>query len=225
VASTHLYAEGSIDHPRDTVAPAIKVGELVREAIGHAPPLRPFFDSEHGPIHFHKDKKKTLPEPFDDEYFRHIQWAHLASGGAGGGMRWPNRKPHVLTAGMRHAQKAMADFLPLIDWRTFRRRNLNEEARASGPFRVFACADDRQAVVWLLRTDTLDRTTGRLRPGAASAETILELPGLRDGVYRVTSWHTSEGRPGHAVPAEARAGRLAVSVPVDTDLAVAIRPA
>ena len=29
-----------------------------------------------------------------------MSWAHLASGGAGGGMRWPNRHPHVLTSGM-----------------------------------------------------------------------------------------------------------------------------
>ncbi|TIL77742.1 MAG: hypothetical protein E5Y81_12695, partial [Mesorhizobium sp.] len=42
----------------------------------------------------------TSPE-LPTEYFRHLQWAHLAAGGAGGGMRWPNRSPHVLTPGMR----------------------------------------------------------------------------------------------------------------------------
>lgn len=73
--------------PRDTVAPALAVGRLIRAALAEAAIGRPVFDSEHGPIHTFKDRKRTLPEPFDDEYFRHIQWAHLASGGAGGGMR------------------------------------------------------------------------------------------------------------------------------------------
>jgi mannan endo-1,4-beta-mannosidase len=226
MANTHLYAEGTIDHPRDTVAPAVRVGELVREALGHTPRSRPFFDSEHGPIHFHKDKKRTLPEPFDDEYFRHIQWAHLASGGAGGGMRWPNRKPHVLTAGMRRAQKAMAGFLPLIDWPAFRRRNLNEEACATGPVRVFACGDDRQAVAWLLRTDTLDPSTGRLRHDVPAIAVDLALPCLRPGAYRVTPWNTAEGRPGEPVTAEARDGTLTLAVPpFVADLALAVRAA
>ena len=77
--------------------------ELVGEALAEITDGRPFFDTEHGPIHTFKDTASTLPEAFDDEYFRHIQWTHLASGGAGGGMRWPNRNPHTLTPGMRRA--------------------------------------------------------------------------------------------------------------------------
>src|SRR3712207_8786775 len=57
---------------------------------------------------------------------RHMQWAHFAAGAAGGGMRWPNRRPHVLTEGMRKAQHALAGFLPLIDWAHFRRRRSEE---------------------------------------------------------------------------------------------------
>ncbi|HEX8391381.1 MAG TPA: hypothetical protein VF665_03400, partial [Longimicrobium sp.] len=98
-ATTHIYMEGSIDDPRDTVACAIDTGRLVRQALGEIGDMRPYLDTEHGPIHGFKDKRITLPEPFDDEYFRHMQWAHLASGGAGGGMRWPNRRVHVLTPG------------------------------------------------------------------------------------------------------------------------------
>ena len=104
VANTHLYEKGTIDAPKDTVSPALAVARLMRTAVIEAAPGRPVFDSEHGPIHSFKDKKRTLPPAFDDEYFRHIQWAHLASGGAGGGMRWPNRHPHVLTA--RYAPRA-----------------------------------------------------------------------------------------------------------------------
>jgi mannan endo-1,4-beta-mannosidase len=90
-ATIHIYASGTIDRPRNTVDAAGDMARIVRECLGETPPGRPFLDTEHGPIHSFKDKKLTLPEPFDDEYFRHMSWAHLAAGGAGGGMRWPNR--------------------------------------------------------------------------------------------------------------------------------------
>jgi mannan endo-1,4-beta-mannosidase len=225
-ASTHLYAEGSIDHPRDTVAPALKVGELVREALGHLPPARPYFDSEHGPIHSFKDKKKTLPEAFDDEYFRHIQWAHLASGAAGGGMRWPNRRPHVLTTGMRRAQSGLAGFLPLIDWGRFHRRNLNAEVRTEGPVHVFACGDDRQALAWLLRNDGVDPATGCLRNDIAPAAVQLGVPGLADGPYDIGIWNTREGALERHQQARSRGGHLHIVLPaVGPDVALAIRPA
>src|SRR5579875_692920 len=151
-ASLHIYATGTIDDPRNTVDPALAMGAIVRQSLEEIVDSRPFFDSEHGPIHAFKDRKRTLPEPFDDEYFAHMQWAHLASGGAGGGMRWPNRRPHILTPGMRRAQASLSGFLPLIDWLRFNRVNLNAEIRASGPgVAVFGCGDADQAVVWLLR--------------------------------------------------------------------------
>ncbi|MDQ2764370.1 MAG: hypothetical protein M3Y22_13095, partial [Pseudomonadota bacterium] len=58
-ASTHLYAEGSIDDPVDTVAPALAVGRLMTDALGEITDQRPLFDSEHGPIHTFKDKGIT----------------------------------------------------------------------------------------------------------------------------------------------------------------------
>ena len=161
-ANNHFYEEGTIDHPADTVAPALAVGRLVREALAEITDGRPFFDSEHGPIHTYKDHGRTLPEPFDDEYFRHIQWAHLASGGAGGGMRWPNRDPHTLTPGMRQAQAVLARFLPLINWTTFQRRPV--DVTVDDPaVAVFACGDEQQMVVWLLRTGPL-LPDGRINP-------------------------------------------------------------
>ena len=92
-ASVHLYEEGTIDFPLDTIAPALAVGRLIRDALGEIRDYRPVLDTEHGPIHTFKDHGRTLPDAFDDEYFRHMQWAHFASGAAGGGMRWPNREP------------------------------------------------------------------------------------------------------------------------------------
>ncbi len=223
-ASTHFYDAATIDWPRNTVDPAIKVGALVREALEHAPPDRPFFDSEHGPIHLFKDKRRVLPEAFDDEYFRHIQWAHLASGGAGGGMRWPNRRPHVLTPGMRRAQRAMAGFLPHIDWARFRRRNLNHELGLSSPaFAAFACGDGEQAVAWLLRTDALHDRGRLVNPTAPAVPVTLRLPGLRDGAYRVLAWDTQEGEARATLRAESVDGGLSVEVPpVVADLALAI---
>jgi mannan endo-1,4-beta-mannosidase len=72
-ASIHIYEHGTIDHPRNTVDAAIGMGRIVRDAIAEIRDARPFLDTEHGPIHTFKDKKKTLPEVFDDEYFRHLQ--------------------------------------------------------------------------------------------------------------------------------------------------------
>lgn len=224
-ASTHLYEHGTIDDPRNTVDPAVSMGRLVRGALGEIRDRRPYLDTEHGPIHTFKDRKKTLPEAFDDEYFRHTQWAHFASGGAGGGMRWPNRHPHALTRGMRQAQQGLTGFLPLIDWTQFRRRNLNQELRVCTPgFAAFACGDDAQAVVWLLRKDRI----GSNRMLDANADPVaprIGIPGLKPGFYRVTAWDTRSGTQRSAWqlchPAE---GPLTLEVPpFVTDLALAIR--
>ena len=200
-ANLHIYEQGTIDNPKNTVDAAVGMGRIVRSALEEITDGRPFFDSEHGPIHSFKDKKLTLPEAFDDEYFRHMQWAHLASGGAGGGMRWPNRRPHCLTAGMRRAQGAMARFTPLLDWQRFSRVNISEALRlrneankiiAAKQMARFGCASADQAVVYLLRRDTLS-ASGMLNRGAAPIAVTLALPGLTPGMYRITSWDTVHG--------------------------------
>ncbi len=225
-ANTHLYETRTIDDPRDTVAPARAVGRLTRAAVQDAGDLRPVFDSEHGPIHRFKDKKRSLPEAFDDEYFRLIQWAHLASGGAGGGMRWPNRHPHCLTHGMRSAQRALAAFLPLIDWTRFRRGNLNEEiALSNAKLTAFGCGDRRQAIVWLLRTDTRS-VLGTVRQDAAPLDVRVEVPGLEPGSYDVALFDTVAGRVVGERSDLPSKGVLAIPAgAVATDLALAIRPA
>ncbi|WP_229214404.1 hypothetical protein [Dyadobacter flavalbus] len=228
-ASTHFYDAATIDNPKDTVASAICTGRLVREALEHLPKNRPFFDSEHGPIHAFKDKHITFPAYFDDEYFRHIQWAHLASGAAGGGMRWPNRHPHCLTHGMRAAQKNMAEFTKLIEWQNFRRRNLNHEVKSRHPaFAVFACADSRQAVVWLLRTDInkkVTRTLHILNERANPLDTEVNIPGMEAGTYSITSWDTRAGQTIRSETLELKsAGDLIFSISgIAMDVAVAVR--
>lgn len=220
--NTHLYEADTIDNPRDTVAPALATGKLIREALGETRDARPVFDSEHGPIHAFIDHHRTLPEAFDNQYFRHIQWAHLASGGAGGGMRWPNRHPHCLTPGMREAQGALSRFLPLIDWTRFRRVNLNEAARTGAGLAAFACGDGDQAVAWLLRTDSLG-ADGMLRSDLPGLPTTLGLPGLHAGCYRVTEFCTRTGRVAASRRVAHAGGQLVLQcAPVIRDVAVAV---
>ena len=222
-ANNHFYEEGTIDDPRDTVAPALAVGQLVREALAEIADQRPFFDSEHGPIHAFKDHGITLAEPFDDEYFRHLQWAHLASGGAGGGMRWPNRDPHVLTPGMRRAQRSMADFLPLVDWPRFDRRPI--EVGVSDPaVACFACGDARQAVLWMLRKAPL-LPDGRVDPDCRLAVSA-RVPGLAAGPYWLTTWDTRGGCSTGRTLVTADAQGVGIDLPaMPSDVAVAIHPA
>jgi hypothetical protein len=223
-ASSHFYEHGTIDDPRDTVAPALAAGALVREALSQIADERPFLDSEHGPIHAFKDRHRTLPAPFDDEYHRHIQWAHLASGGAGGGMRWPNRNPHILTPGMRQAQSALSAFLPLVDWTRFRRRNLNAEIEVETPgIAAFGCGDEAQAVAWLLRRGP-QAPDGRLAADAIGPVS-LRIPGLAPGRCRVTTFDTRAGRVVSATQAAATGnGILSIALPaMGPDLALAVR--
>jgi len=182
-ASIHLYEKGTIDNPRNTLAPARATARLMAGALRHCPAERPLLDTEHGPIHAFKDRHITLPDAFDTEFFRRMQWAHLASGGVGGGMRWPNRHPHVLTQGMYDAQKLLGDFLPLIDWSRFRRMPLDARLTVHD-FKglVTGCGDDRQAVICLMPDQR-----------ASSAAVTLEIAGLDPGVYCVTQFNPLTG--------------------------------
>ena len=229
-ATIHVYEHGTIDDPRNTVDAAVGMGRVVRDSIAEINDARPFLDSEHGPIHTYKDHHITLPEPFDDEYFRHMQWAHLASGGAAGGMRWPNRSPHTLTAGMRLAQSAMSRFMPLIDWLRFDRRNVNEELevlagkRKLSPRKVarFGCVSDDQAVLYLVRRDAFTPDK-RLDWSAPPLELSLVVPGLGAGKYEVNAWDTVAGTLLSHTEQSLGDGGLLTLPPLVGDLALALR--
>jgi mannan endo-1,4-beta-mannosidase len=224
-ATVHTYAHGTIDDPANTVDPAIAMADLTRESLAAVHDDRPFLDSEHGPIHTFKDKRRMLPERFDDEYFRHVQWAHLASGGAGGGMRWPNRRPHVLTAGMHAAQRALVRFLPLIDWLHFGgRKNLNQEIAVSSPanFAVAGCGNVHQAALWVVRRGALHRDGTVFRVHAPDQVTIT-VPGLGAGTYAVTTFNTEAGLVEGSFECTTSGEGFPVTVPVLRDLAVSIR--
>ncbi|MGF7147339.1 mannan endo-1,4-beta-mannosidase [Sphingomonas zeicaulis] len=223
-ATTHLYEFGTIDDPRDTVDPAIAAGRLMASAVSEAG-LRPVLDTEHGPIHSFKDRKRTLPAAFDDEYFRHIQWAHIASGGAGGGMRWPNRHPHVLTPGMRHAQRVLSELLSRIDWRRFHRRNLSAQIRLSDrQVRAVGCGDGDQALLWLVRTDSIG-PSGTLRRDVPPRAVSVILPPMSSNRSAIAYETTTGANVGTLTVSRDSAGQLIVAVPaLSTDLAIVISP-
>lgn len=225
-ATSHFYDAATINNPNDTVQSAIVTGNLVREALQHIKDNRPFFDSEHGPIHAFKNRKRILPEAFDDEYFKHIQWTHLASGGAGGGMRWPNRHPHVLTHGMRREQLHLSKFSKMVDWKNFRRRNLNEEIKlSSNSFVGFCCADSRQAILYLLRTDSIKRK--QVWKDSKPLDVKVIIPEMTAGTYLVSEFDTGKGTFRNASETvQISEGNLLLHFKnVATDLAVLIQSA
>jgi hypothetical protein len=230
-ATLHIYETGTIDYPKNTVDAAVGMGRIVRDSLVEIRDGRPFLDTEHGPIHSFKDHRITWPEPYDDEYFRHMQWAHFAAGGAGGGMRWPNRHPHTLTRGMRRAQLTLSRFAALIDWARFDRQNRNDgievlRGDAAVPATAiarFACASRDQALVYLLRRDTLG-ADGMVRRDAAPARVGVALPDMEPGDYLATWCDTADGS---FCELRARSGADAVlrlaPPPFVADIALAIR--
>jgi hypothetical protein len=224
-ATSHFYDAATISRPQNALDPALHTAELVGQILKQLPANRPFLDSEHGPLDTFKNGRQ-LPEAFDDEYFRCMQWAHLAAGGVGGGLRWPYRHPHVLTHGMRAAQRSLAGFVNLLDWAQFQRRNITTQIRLSTTaVRCVASGDAHQAVVWLVRPETLTTRSGRQPPRAALA-VQLRLPGLQPGAYNVCSWDTRTGRISDQLLVHSEQQELAVLVKsLEVDLALAITPA
>lgn len=225
-ASTHIYHADAIDFPRDTIAPALSMAHWVRYGLERAA-SRPFTDSEHGPIHLFNNHRKTLPEDFDEEYERHLMWAHLASGGAGSGMRWPARHPHLLTEGMTRALGAMTRFSGALDWRHFSPRVLASEEieiKANGVL-AFACCDETQAVAWLLRGQMQNNPTGLMPHHDALLKLPISLRGWREGAYSVEQWDTSNGCCVGCLTTRATAdGLLQFTLPsLHQDLALAIK--
>jgi hypothetical protein len=226
-ATTHVYEPGAIDAPTNTVAAADAMARWVRHALAEIRDGRPFTDSETGPIHTFKDMGITLPEGFDLGYFRHMSWAHLASGGAGGGMRWPNRHPHTLTPGMRQAQAVMADFARLIDWPRFASVNVTDLVKvAPEDLLAYACLDGQQAVAWVIRGREAMEHEGELPFLPLVREATIELPSMDPGRYDLTFVETHNGQILGEVSLDCRGGPLAFELPpFRHDLAIAVRPA
>ena len=221
-ATTHFYDAKSIDYPKNTWTAALKTGKFVQDALNNCSADRPFLDTEHGPISYFKKHRRGLPEAFDDTYFLYMQWSHFASGGAGGGMRWPYRYPHVLTHGMRKAQLNLSQFTALIHWKSFKRRNISDAIQTSNEeIHVFGCGDKYQAVVWLLRVET--KSVVRKKVSEQPQQVLLKIPGLGEGVYEVHLWNTHHGSVDQ-IRIEKANGDLEIQVLLfGTNLAIAIK--
>ena len=84
--------------------------------------------------------------------------------------------------------------------------------------------DDRQAIAWLVRTDSLNEK-GMLRRDVAAVPAPVGIPGLRDGSYWITAWNTVGGFTVGEQVGEATGNWLRFEVPVHGDLVLAVAPA
>ena len=226
-ATTHIYSSGAIDYPRNTITSAVAMAEWTQHGLANTPANRPFTDSEHGPIHLFNDHKKTLPEAFDDEYERHMIWTHLACGGAGSGMRWPARHPHILTEGMRQNLGGMAAFARLIDWQRFAPHDAQRDIRIGEKGVLgFGCSDGRQAILYFLRGKPTRNTPGMAPLREPLAQVPVALNQMQPGEYEVHFWDTRRGGGcGCATSHAGSDGRMSWTLPpFDCDLACAVRP-
>lgn len=192
-ASVHFYDE-PVRAPKDPVKPALRTGELTRQALEQITDGRPFLDTEHGPDRLFRKMRGRIPTDFDEEYFLNMQWAHLASGGAGGGFRWPYRHPHTLTSGMRAAQQILATWSAELDWSHFERRHLSREVLVLPKHvKALACGNSRQVLLWLVRPEYCP--VPKDGSGAVDRTRItLKVSTLQSGIYRIRAWNPQTGK-------------------------------
>ena len=110
LATTHLYLDAA-NAPNEPIGPAIAIRRGVNYALSQIKDNRPYIDGEDGPINRWIEDQKL-----DDAVFHNMVWAHLASGGAGSGLRWPYRNPHILSDGMYHTLSLMSKFSKDVPW-------------------------------------------------------------------------------------------------------------
>lgn len=229
-ATTHVYQNDAKDNPKDTTSGAITMRDAVRFAYANMIDVRPYMDTESGPIFGYMHTRKRPTEAFENEYYHNMTWAHLATGGAGSGMRWPFRDPHTLSHGMNDVQQGISRFIRAnpLDWLRFSPQPLADTLRvverdAAGGSDLhvlpFGCSDGRQSFIWLLRDTRVDESKWARGP--------LELlvPGMAPGQYAVEFWETYGGQKlGEARIAVGGGDVVRVTLPeFGGDLAVAVR--
>lgn len=228
-ATTHVYEFGLVDNPENTVDCALVMRDTVRYAYSQITDLRPYTDSESGPIHLFMNLRRQLEEPFEIEYYHNMSWAHLATGGAGSGMRWPFREPHTLSPAMNDVQLGISRFIQrcALDWLSFSPQPFDDSLTvlpqdvsegATLPVLLFGCSDGRQAIVWLLRDS-------RIASEAAKIPIELFVPNMQPGRYAVEFWETYSGEKLVEASASVDADGGAICLPLPdfgADLAVVV---
>ncbi|HVF99565.1 MAG TPA: hypothetical protein VND68_06990 [Chloroflexia bacterium] len=231
-ATTHVYQNDAKDNPKDTLSGAITMRDAVRFAYAHMVDVRPYMDTESGPIFGYMHTRQRPTPEFENEYYHNMTWAHLATGGAGSGMRWPFRDPHTLSPGMHDVMLGMSRFIEAnpLRWLDFSPRPSDDalrvvprdavEGEVAAQVLPFGCSDGRQALVWLLRDTRV--TEGQTANGPID----LLLPGMVTGGYIMEFWETYKGnKVGEArVTLREAGGTIRLPLPqFGRDLAIAVR--
>jgi mannan endo-1,4-beta-mannosidase len=181
--NTHLYAGEGIKAPANTIEGALNYSLGVAASLDAMQQVRPYFDSESGPI-----DGWIHDQQCDTEYHHNMSFAHLASGGAGSGMRWPYSNPHYLLPGLRDNLFALARFAASIDWVRFSSRNISHWMSVHDECVLpFGCGDANRLVLWFLRDSR------RNAQPILSGITVIVRDVLLDGQYRVDFWETWGG--------------------------------
>jgi len=141
-ATTHLYI-GASRAPKEPVGPALTETEGVEYCLSRIRDNRPYMDTENGPI-----DRWISDATLDDAVFHNMIWAHMASGAAGSGFRWPYRQPHHLTEGMLKSLKAMSVFAADVPWASLAGSRVS--LKVSGPEGAATCGfgTATAALVW-----------------------------------------------------------------------------
>jgi hypothetical protein len=127
---------------------------------------------------------------------------------------------------MKEALASIAAFAKLLEWRCFRSVNAAKEVHVDAPrVHVFACRDEHQAVVWLLRGHEQTVHSGLMPPRTSMENVRVTVRGLMPGAYNVEQWNTLEGRSLGCLDAHVGSDHmLQVTVPaLANDLALAVR--
>jgi mannan endo-1,4-beta-mannosidase len=202
-ATTHLYVGFGVREPDDTVEGAVNTIEGVRLSLQSIRKPRPYLDSESGPI-----DRWVEDVAFDTEYHHNITWAHLASGAAGSGMRWPYTQPHYLLPELRRNLRAVARFAASVDWAHFVPRCITSDIGVDrGGFIKTGCADRDMALLWLLADTRLPH------PPTLDGLTVRVAFPFHDGPYSIELWDTYAGEPLAEYIVEVRLDRLKFTLP------------
>jgi mannan endo-1,4-beta-mannosidase len=215
MANTHHYLS-HIKDPKNWIDPALDVNYAVRTSLGRIQDGRPYMDTESGPI-----DQRPATEDWDNRYYHYMLWAHFASGGAGSGMRWPYRNPHILSDGMHATQRALSFAAADFDWNTFRLKNIDGRLTSNqSDFILMGSADGRQAAVWAAQ----DLRAGAPRTIRDATVTISDMP---EGAYVARVRNAYNGTTLRTLPTTVGAdGKLTVELPVfQYDIAVTVTPA
>lgn len=141
-ATTHLYI-GASKAPTEAVGPGLAIQQGVRYAMAEIDDNRPYMDTENGPI-----DRWIESAVLDAEVFHNMTWAHLASGAAGSGFRWPYRHPHHLTEKMLEHLKHFATFVDKVDWTALAGKRVKMEATGTKGAATCGFATGRSAMAW-----------------------------------------------------------------------------